>query len=212
MNVLSVNDVRLKTTGELLMATADTFFDIKESIPESHYVSSMNALCELEKRFKRVDKDLRLMWYTNNHPVNVEDINVEEGEEASSIAVVEAGNMTQEQARERLVLDLISVSRWRLWSEVTIKSMKPVKRFTAKFRMLAYKMICTQENIDLSSVTTYESLRRQSSRLQDVDEKAFISNFKTAYNIALGHKKRNLEQLIHNFTLKEEALKALLAM
>jgi hypothetical protein len=212
MNVLSVNDVRLKTTGELLMATADTFFDIKESIPESHYVTSMNALCELEKRFKQVDKDLRLMWYTNNHPVNIDDIDVEAGEEVSSISVVQSGDMTQAQARERLVLDLISISRWRMWSEVTLRNMKPIYRFTNKVRMRAYKMICSQENIDISSVTTYESLRCQSARLTDVDEKTFISNFKTAYNIAVERKKHNLKELIHNFSMKEEALKLLLAM
>jgi hypothetical protein len=212
MNVLSVNDVRLKTTGELFMTTADTFFDIKESIPESHYLTSMNALCELEKRFKQVDKDLRVLWYTNNHPVSVEDLDVEAGEEVSSISIVQSGNMTGDQARERLVLDLISVSRWRMWSEVTLKNMKPIQRFTHKARMRAYNMICAQENIDISSVTTYESLRRQTSRLTDVDEKTFISNYKTAYNIALAQKKRNLEELIHNFTAKEQALKVILSM
>lgn len=212
---LSVNDVRLKHTKELLLQTADTFFDHKEHIPEGAYVSVMNAINELEKRFKHTEDERRAMFYVSHHPVSVNDLDVEMGEEVNSettVTVVNDRNMTEDQTRERMVMDLVSMQRWRMWFEQALKKVKPLKRFTAQFRSRAYDLICSQEGIERSAITTYDSLRRRCARLADVDEKTFKSNFKTAYNMRIENKRRHIERFVNVFKMKEETLKVILSM
>jgi len=213
--LLTVNDAKMKHTKDLLHETAGTFFDIREHITEGQYVSTMNAISELEKRLKKSEDARRLLFYTQYHPMSVDDINVESGQEVtsdSSVLVIDGRNMTPDQAKERMVMDLMSLGRWRQWFEASLKKVKPIRRFTEKTKLRAYDMICLQDNIDRSSVTTYESIRRQSHRLREIDEKTFRNNFKHAYNMRVDRKTRELKRFVELFKFKEEALKKMLVM
>lgn len=197
------------------MATADIVFDNRANMPESQYVSTMNAINELQKRLKTSDQDRRSNFYFAHHPVSVNDIDVEMGEEVSSepsVLVIHGRHMEADQARERLVMDLISLGRWRSWFEKSLKNLKPIQRFTMKTKMRAFDLICLKENIDRASVTSYETLQRQTDRLRDIDEQTFIINFKNAYNMRVMEKKRQVKKFVEIFKQKEEALKIILAM